>query len=325
MIGPNLSEWAINKRSLIIYFMIMALVAGTFAFFKLGRNEDPAFTFRTAIVSAVWPGATIEETLLQVTERLERTLQETPNLDRLRSYTVPGQTTIFVDLKGATPAAIVLPGGKAGLGKEPLHALVHHFSVHSRPHGLQRERLPPAHGLPEVPLRLRRPAAHHRAGHVAIIPRARIAREDVQDDQLAGPQRPGAAMMRIARLLAARHDRPGRSTAGVQDGGFNFGPQPLRRERRPAPGERIRRGDLCRTQHLHPARHPGLRDREGTLQQLEFAGGFLLALREEEAFGRAQPHPAFLDQPCQPERETGGHFRLPHLAREEEGSHETIK
>ena len=107
MIGPNLSEWAINKRSLVIYFMIVALIAGGFAFFKLGRNEDPAFTFRTMIVSAIWPGASMEETLLQVTERLERTLQETPNLDRLRSYSVPGQTVIFVDLKGSTPAAIV--------------------------------------------------------------------------------------------------------------------------------------------------------------------------------------------------------------------------
>jgi multidrug efflux pump subunit AcrB len=107
MIGPNLSEWAIGRRSLVIYFMIVALVAGTFAFVKLGRNEDPAFTFRTMIVSAVWPGATMEETLLQVTERLERTLQETPNLDNLRSYTVPGQTTIFVDLKGSTPAGVV--------------------------------------------------------------------------------------------------------------------------------------------------------------------------------------------------------------------------
>ncbi len=107
MIGPNLSEWAISKRSLIIYFMIVALIAGGFAFYKLGRNEDPAFTFRTMIVSAVWPGATVEETLLQVTERLERTLQETPNLDRLRSYTVPGQTVIFVDLKGSTPADVV--------------------------------------------------------------------------------------------------------------------------------------------------------------------------------------------------------------------------
>ncbi|WP_198369854.1 efflux RND transporter permease subunit [Roseomonas rosulenta] len=107
MIGPNLSEWSINRRSLVIYFMIVALLAGAFAFVKLGRNEDPAFTFRTMIVSAVWPGATIEETILQVTERLERTLQETPNLDRVRSYTVAGQTTIFVDLKGSTPPAVV--------------------------------------------------------------------------------------------------------------------------------------------------------------------------------------------------------------------------
>ncbi len=107
MIGPNLSEWAIGRRSLVVYFMIVAIVAGSFAFLKLGRNEDPAFTFRTMVVSAVWPGATIEETLQQLTERLERTLQETPNLDRLRSYTVPGQTTIFVDLKGSTPQAVV--------------------------------------------------------------------------------------------------------------------------------------------------------------------------------------------------------------------------
>ena len=107
MIGPNLSEWAINRRSLVVYFMIVALIAGAIAFLKLGRNEDPAFTFRTMIVSAVWPGATMEETLQQVTERLERTLQETPNLDNLRSYTVPGQTTIFADLKGSTPPAVV--------------------------------------------------------------------------------------------------------------------------------------------------------------------------------------------------------------------------
>jgi multidrug efflux pump subunit AcrB len=107
MIGPNLSAWSIGNRSLVIYFMIVALIAGAFAFVKLGRNEDPAFTFRTMVVSAVWPGASVEETILQVTERLERTLQETPNLDRLRSYTVAGQTTIFVELKGATPPAVV--------------------------------------------------------------------------------------------------------------------------------------------------------------------------------------------------------------------------
>ena len=56
---------------------------------SLGRNEDPAFTIRTMVVQAAWPGATLDDTLQQVTERLERTLQETPNLDFLRSYTQP--------------------------------------------------------------------------------------------------------------------------------------------------------------------------------------------------------------------------------------------
>ena len=107
MIGPNLSEWAIGRRSLMLYFMLVAVVAGSFVFLKLGRNEDPAFTFRTMIVQAQWPGATLDETLKQVTERIERTLQETPNIDRVRSYTSAGITTIFVDLKGSTPPAIV--------------------------------------------------------------------------------------------------------------------------------------------------------------------------------------------------------------------------
>jgi len=107
VIGPNLSELAIRARSLTVYFMIAAVFAGSFAFLGLGRNEDPAFTIRTMVVSAAWPGATLEQTLDQVTERIERTLQEVPRLDRLRSYTVPGQTTIFVDLEGSTPNAEV--------------------------------------------------------------------------------------------------------------------------------------------------------------------------------------------------------------------------
>jgi len=107
VIGPNLSEWSIRRPQLVLYFMLVAVIAGALVFLRLGRNEDPAFTFRTMVVSAAWPGATIEETLLQVTERLERTLQEVPNLDRLRSYTVAGQTTIFLDLDGATPPAVV--------------------------------------------------------------------------------------------------------------------------------------------------------------------------------------------------------------------------
>ena len=80
---------------------------GAGSFRGLGRNEDPAFVIKTMIVQAAWPGATINDTLLQVTERIERTLQETPNLDFLRSYTSPGLTTIFVNLKGKTPASEV--------------------------------------------------------------------------------------------------------------------------------------------------------------------------------------------------------------------------
>lgn len=104
MIGPNLSAWAIKRRSLIVYFMLAALIAGSLAFLQLGRNEDPAFTFRTMIVQAAWPGATIDDTL---TERIERTIQEVDALDFVESYTQAGVTTIFVTLRGDTDPAVV--------------------------------------------------------------------------------------------------------------------------------------------------------------------------------------------------------------------------
>jgi multidrug efflux pump len=100
----NLSKWALENRSLVVYIMIAATIAGLAAFFSLGRDEDPPFVIKTMIVQAAWPGATLNDTLQQVTDRLERTLQETPNLDFLRSFTSPGQTTIFVNLKGETRA-----------------------------------------------------------------------------------------------------------------------------------------------------------------------------------------------------------------------------
>lgn len=103
MIGPNLSEWAIKNRSLVAFLMIVCVLAGIHSFLRLGRAEDPAFTVRTMVVTAAWPGATVDETLLQVTERIERKLQETPYLDKIRSYTTAGSTTIFIDLQGATP------------------------------------------------------------------------------------------------------------------------------------------------------------------------------------------------------------------------------
>src|SRR5215475_4891896 len=101
----NLSKWALEHRSFVVYMMIAATIAGLFAFYRLGRDEDPPFVIKTMVVQAAWPGATMDDTLLQVTDRLERTLQETPSLDFLRSFTSPGRTTIFVNLKGKTTAA----------------------------------------------------------------------------------------------------------------------------------------------------------------------------------------------------------------------------
>ena len=101
----NLSKWALENRSLVVFIMIAATIAGLAAFFSLGRDEDPPFVIKTMVVQAAWPGATLNDTLQQVTDRLERTLQETPNLDFLRSFTSPGLTTIFVNLKGETRAA----------------------------------------------------------------------------------------------------------------------------------------------------------------------------------------------------------------------------
>ena len=104
MTGLNLSEWALTHRSLTIFLMIVAVGAGIISYLRLGRSEDPSFVIKTMVVQAAWPGVTAEETLKQVTERLERTLQETPRLDYLRSFTRAGATTIFVNLKGSTRA-----------------------------------------------------------------------------------------------------------------------------------------------------------------------------------------------------------------------------
>ena len=101
--GGNLSAWALSHRSFIIFVMIASMVAGAVSYSTLGRNEDPPFTFRTMVVQANWPGATLEETVEQVTERLERKLQEVENVDFLRSFTRAGVTRIFVNLQGSTP------------------------------------------------------------------------------------------------------------------------------------------------------------------------------------------------------------------------------
>ena len=100
----NLSEWALRHKSLVCYFMIASSIAGVMSYINLGREEDPAFTIKTMIVKAGWPGASAEEVTRQVTDRIERKLEELEALDYTRSITTPGETTIFVNLKDSTKA-----------------------------------------------------------------------------------------------------------------------------------------------------------------------------------------------------------------------------
>jgi multidrug efflux pump len=91
----------------VTYFMLVIVVAGVWSYRRLGRSEAPDFTVKTMVVHAQWPGATVSDTLEQITDRIESKLQETPSLDYLKSYTSAGQATIFVNLKDSTPPAEV--------------------------------------------------------------------------------------------------------------------------------------------------------------------------------------------------------------------------
>jgi multidrug efflux pump len=105
----NLSDWALGHRSLVWYFMIAFMAAGLFAYLQLGRQEDPDFTIKTMVIQAQWPGASPEEMTRQVTERIEKKLEELESLDYTKSVTVAGETTVFVYLRDTTKAADVKP------------------------------------------------------------------------------------------------------------------------------------------------------------------------------------------------------------------------
>lgn len=105
----NLSDWALEHRPLVWYFMIVFILVGAFSYFNLGREEDPNFTIKTMIVNAQWPGASAEDVTRQVTDRIEKKLEELDALDFTRSETVAGQTTIYVELLPTTKAKDV-PG-----------------------------------------------------------------------------------------------------------------------------------------------------------------------------------------------------------------------
>ncbi len=109
MKGFNLSDWALNHRSLVWYFMAVFLIAGVASYVKLGREEDPNFTIKTMVVQANWPGASVEETLNQITDRIEKKLEELDGLDFTRSVTTAGQSVVFVNLKSTVRTKDVEP------------------------------------------------------------------------------------------------------------------------------------------------------------------------------------------------------------------------
>ena len=98
----NLSAWALGHRSFVIFLMIISVIAGTLSYSKLGREEDPSFAIKTMLIIATWPGATIGETLDQVTDRIEKEIPQVDSIDFTRSYTTPGKATVFVQFKDTT-------------------------------------------------------------------------------------------------------------------------------------------------------------------------------------------------------------------------------
>ncbi|RQO56441.1 multidrug transporter AcrB [Paucibacter sp. KBW04] len=100
----NVSRWALEHPALTRYLMVVLMLMGFVAYFQLGQDEDPPFTFRLMVVQAFWPGATAQQVAEQVTDKIEKTLQEVPYSDRVRSYTKPGESLTIFMLKEDTPA-----------------------------------------------------------------------------------------------------------------------------------------------------------------------------------------------------------------------------
>ncbi|HSI53297.1 MAG TPA: efflux RND transporter permease subunit [Ramlibacter sp.] len=100
--GFNLSRWALDHRPLTLYLMIVLLLLGTVSYFFLGQDEDPPFTFRAMVVRTYWPGATAQQVAEQVTDKIERALQEAPYADKIRSYSKPGESQIIFQIKDSS-------------------------------------------------------------------------------------------------------------------------------------------------------------------------------------------------------------------------------
>ena len=98
----NLSDWALNHQTLVLYLMLVLTIAGLITYTKLGQSEDPPFTFKMMLVHTTWPGASAQEVEQQVTDKLEKKIQEVPHLDYSTSFSRPGESMIFIVAKDDT-------------------------------------------------------------------------------------------------------------------------------------------------------------------------------------------------------------------------------
>lgn len=105
----NLTEWALNHKQLVYFFVILTFIAGIYSYRQLGRMEDPDFVIRQMIVSVAWPGASARQVEEQVTDKIEKKLQDTPGIDYLKSYSQPGKAVIYVTLKDSVNEKDVRP------------------------------------------------------------------------------------------------------------------------------------------------------------------------------------------------------------------------
>ncbi len=103
----NLSEWALKNQVLVLYTMLMITITGLLAFTNLGQSEDPPFTFKVMLVRTTWPGASALEVEQQITDKIEKKLQEVPHLDHTNSYSRPGESMIFIIIKDDTFSEVI--------------------------------------------------------------------------------------------------------------------------------------------------------------------------------------------------------------------------
>ena len=142
----NISAWGLRHPALVLYLLIALTAIGLLSYKGLGQSEDPPFTFKVMVVRAEWPGATAQEMAEQVTDKLEKKLQEIAQVDTIRSYSKPGEALIFFEAKDSTPTDEMadiwyqvrkkvgdirhtLPAGVVGLGLHRMPALLQRIHI----------------------------------------------------------------------------------------------------------------------------------------------------------------------------------------------------